>query len=137
VLFFIDLRRRKALLADISEHPIGSWVTQQARNFVAGPESEGRIVRVPHPRPLYEVRWPFDEVTRSVGARVNKTPVRASRANAFAGRFVRTARTECMDWLLIRSERQLQRVLSEFHYNAERPHRGIDLKVPVPYLADK
>ena len=76
---------------------------------------------------------PFDEVMRSAGARVIRTPVRAPRANASAERFVRTARAECVDRLLIRSERHLDRVLREFveHYNNERPHRGIDLEVPV------
>jgi transposase InsO family protein len=65
---------------------------------------------------------------------VVKTPVRAPRANAFAERFVRTIRTECLDWLLIRNERHLERVLVQFvgHDNAERPHRGIDLEVPDP-----
>ena len=49
-----------------------------------------------------------------------------------------TARTECLDWLLIRSERHLDRVLRDFvqHYNNERPHRGINLEVPVPYSTD-
>ena len=52
----------------------------------------------------------------------------------FADRFVRTARAECLDWVLIRGERHLDRVLREFvtHYNQERPHRGIDLDAPVP-----
>ena len=51
---------------------------------------------------------------------------------------MRTARAECLDWLLIRGERHLERVLREFvhHYNNERPHRGIDLEVPVPYLTE-
>jgi hypothetical protein len=42
-----------------------------------------------------------------------------------------------LDWVLIRGERHLDRVLREFvqHYNCERPHRGVDLEVPVPYLA--
>jgi transposase InsO family protein len=82
---------------------------------------------------------PFDEVMRSTGARVIKTPVRAPQANAVAERFVRTTRTECLDRLLIRSERHLDRVLREFvqHYNCERPHRGIDLEVPVPHLAER
>jgi putative transposase len=48
---------------------------------------------------------------------------------------VRTARTECLDWLLVRGERHLDRVLRAFveHYNNERPHRGIDLEVLVAY----
>jgi len=50
---------------------------------------------------------------------------------------VLTARAECLDWVLIRSERHAQRVLREFvtHYNKERPHRGINLEPPVPDLA--
>ena len=50
-------------------------------------------------------------------------------------RFVRTEGTECLDWLLIRGERHLERVLREFveHYNSARPHRGIDLEVPIPF----
>ena len=45
-----------------------------------------------------------------------------------------TARSECLDWVLIRSERHAERVLQEFvaHYNHERPHRGIDLEQPAP-----
>ena len=79
---------------------------------------------------------PFDEVLRSVGARIIKAPVRSPQANSFAERFVLTARTECVDWLLIRNERHLDRVLREFveHYNCARPHRGINLEVPVPDL---
>src|ERR1035441_4381312 len=60
------------------------------------------------------------------------------RANAFAERFVGTARRECLDWLLIRNERHLERVLTELveHYNSARPHRGIDLEVRVPRVPD-
>jgi len=73
----------------------------------------------------------------SVGARVIKTPVRVPKANAFAERFVLTARAECLDWVLIRSERHAEHVLGEFvaHYNKERPYRGINLGPPVPSLA--
>jgi transposase InsO family protein len=61
-----------------------------------------------------------------VGARgaSPKTPVRAPNANAFAERWVRTVRSECLDWLLIVSRRQLERVLRTYvdHYNRERRH---------------
>ena len=69
----------------------------------------------------------FDEVFRSEGVTVILTPFRAPQANAYAERFVRTARAECLDWLLILGSRQLERVLSVFveHYNRERPHRAL------------
>ena len=59
--------------------------------------------------------------------------------NAFAERVVGTTRRECLDWLLIRNERHLERVLTEFveHYNSARPHRGIDLEVPIPNVSEK
>jgi transposase InsO family protein len=137
VLFFIDLQRRTVFLAGVTAHPVGPWVTQQARNLVAYFEDQGRAVRFLVRDRDAKFVGPFYEVMRSTGARVIRTPVRAPRANAFAERFVRTVRAECLDWLLVRSERHLDRVLREFvaHYNHERPHRGIDLEPPVPYLA--
>jgi putative transposase len=58
--------------------------------------------------------------------------VRAPKANAIAERFVRTARTECLDWLLILNRRDLERVLRVFvdHYNSHRPHRSLNLVPP-------
>jgi putative transposase len=139
VLFFIDLDRRKVFLAGVTEHPIGNWVTQQARNLTMTLEDEGRVVKFLIRDGDAKFVGPFDEIIRSIGARVIKTPVRAPRANAFAERFVGTARRECLDWLLIRTARHLERVLTEFveHYNTTRPHRGIDLEVPIPYVSAK
>jgi transposase InsO family protein len=123
-------------LAGVTAHPVGPWVTQQARNLVATLEDQGRAVRFLVRDRDTKFVGPFDEVLRSTGARLMKTPVRSPRANAFAERFVRTARAECLDWLLVRNERHLARVLREFvtYYNYERPHRGIDLQPPVPTL---
>jgi transposase InsO family protein len=135
VLFFIDLERRKVFLAGVTAHPVGAWVTQRARNLAITLEDQGRALRFLVRDRDGKFVGPFDEVMRSIGARVVLTPVRSPRANAFAERFVRTARTECLDWLLIRSERHLKMALDEFveHYNNERPHRGIGLEVPVAY----
>jgi hypothetical protein len=78
-------------------------------------------------RPIDEV--PFQEYTdqRQVATR------NAPQANAHAERFVRTARTECLDWLLIVGPRQLDRVLRVYvdHYNTERPHRALGRCPPV------
>jgi transposase InsO family protein len=60
--------------------------------------------------------------------------VRAPKANAIAERFVRTIRSECLDWLLILNRRHLEHVLRTFvdHYNHHRPHRAINLTPPDP-----
>jgi len=54
-------------------------------------------------------------------------------SNAFAERWVRTVREECLDYILILSSHHLTRVLSEFstYYNASRPHQGIDQQTPI------
>ncbi len=76
----------------------------------------------------------FDEVFAAVGVEIVKVPPRTPSASAFAERWVRTVRAECLDWTLIWNRRHLQRVLTRYveHYNTGRPHRGIDLEIPVP-----
>jgi putative transposase len=75
----------------------------------------------------------FDAVFAAVGVEVLKIPPRAPQANAFAERWVRTVRTECLDWLLIWNRRHLEQVLTVYveQYNTARPHRGISLSVPA------
>jgi transposase InsO family protein len=76
----------------------------------------------------------FDAVFTSGGVRVIKCPVRAPRANAFAERWVGTARRERTDHLLIFGRRHLAAVLRSYvaHYNTARPHRGLALRTPNP-----
>jgi transposase InsO family protein len=60
------------------------------------------------------------------------TPPQAPRANAYAERWVRTVRAECLDWLLIVGRGHLERVLRIYvkHYNERRPHRALGLEAP-------
>ena len=76
----------------------------------------------------------FDDVVRSEGGEVLVTPVRAQQANADAERWVRTVRTECLDWLLIVGRGHLEQVLRVYtqHYNCHRPHRALGLQSPQP-----
>lgn len=77
---------------------------------------------------------PFDSVVRSEGVKIIKTPARAPKANAVAERWVRTVRNECLDHVLVFGRRHLERVLRDYqaHYNAERPHRSLELAPPEP-----
>jgi transposase InsO family protein len=72
------------------------------------------------------------EIFRTEGLQIIRTPFRAPKANAVAERFVRTVRSECLDWLLISGRRQLERTLRTFidHYNTHRPHRALGLTPP-------
>jgi putative transposase len=74
----------------------------------------------------------FDEVFRSKGIEVARTPVQAPNANAVAERWVRTVRSGCLDRILILGRRQLERVLRVCtrHYNGHRPHRALELAPP-------
>jgi putative transposase len=80
----------------------------------------------------------FDGVFTSIGVEAIRTPVRSPRANAFAERFVRTIRNECLDWTLVLGRRHLEAVLRDYvrHYNQHRPHRGLRLQVPAPVSAE-
>jgi transposase InsO family protein len=76
----------------------------------------------------------FDAALAASGIDVVKIPPRAPRANAYAERWVRTVRAECLDWTLVWNQRQLHRLLTEYlrHYNTARPHRSLDLQPPRP-----
>jgi transposase InsO family protein len=76
----------------------------------------------------------FVAVFAGAAVKVVKMPPRAPRANAYAERWVRTVRAECLDWVLVRNDRHLRRVLTAYvaHYSMARPHRGLGLDVPVP-----
>jgi putative transposase len=132
VLFFIAHSSRRVWLAGCTRNPTGDWVTQQARNFGLDFAAQGIRSLVRDRDSKYS--GPFDEVFRSEGIRIVRTPVRAPKANAIAEHFVRTVRSECLDWLLILNRRHLERTLRVYahHYNTQRPHRALELCPPEP-----
>jgi putative transposase len=131
-LFFIAHGRRRVWFAGCTAIATGAWIAQQARNLAL--ELAERGVRVLIRDRDSKYGGDFDEVFRSEGIGVIKTPQRSPQANALAERFVRTARTECLDWLLIPNRRHPEHVLRVYadHYNDERPHRSLTLRVPEP-----
>jgi transposase InsO family protein len=129
-LFFIAHGSRRVWLAGCTATPTGAWVTQQARNLGLDFSEQGVRFLIRDRDSKYSSA--FDDVFRSEAIRIVKTPVRAPQANALAERFVRTVRTECLDWLLILNRRHLEHVLRVYldHYNRERPHRALELRPP-------
>jgi len=132
-LFFIDLHTRRVLIGGVTGDATNvRWCTQIARNLSEARESRSTPLRfLVHDRD-HRFGEIFDEVFKAEGVEIIRTPWRAPRANASAERFVRTVRTECLDRIFVLSERHLESVLKTYlnHYNRERPHRGLDLRIP-------
>jgi putative transposase len=76
----------------------------------------------------------FDAVFRAEGGEMLVTPVKAPKANAYAERWIRTVRAECLDWLLIVGRGHLEQALRVYvaRYNIHRPHRALELRPPDP-----
>jgi putative transposase len=75
----------------------------------------------------------FDAVFASIGIAVLRSPVQAPRANAYAERWIRTLRAECLDRILVTGPAHLRVVLAEYlgHYNTHRPHRSLNQQPPA------
>jgi len=134
VLFFIDVGSRRVHFAGCTTSPTAAWVVQQARQL-SWQIQDGMVpVRfLIHDRDT-KFAAAFDRVFRSEQVTIIQTPVRAPNANAFAERWIRSVRTECLDKLLILGERHLHYVLTAYvaYYNHARPHQGIEQRCPVP-----
>jgi putative transposase len=133
VLFFVEHGTRRVHLAGITAHPTGEWVTQQARNLLMTLEDQVDGIKFLIRDRDAKFTAAFDAVLTAVGVRIIKTPVQAPRANAIAERWIASARRECLDRMLITSERHLRLVLSEYvdHYNVHRPHRALQQSPPA------
>jgi transposase InsO family protein len=132
VLFFIEIGSRRVHLGGCTTHPDSMWVTQQARQVAwMLPERETPVRFLIRDRDR-KFTGSFDAVFEAQGVRVVRTPVQAPEANGIAERFVRTVRSECLDWLLMVNSRHLAQTVEVFvdHYNRCRPHRSLGLVPP-------
>jgi putative transposase len=132
VLFFLQLSTRRVVAAGVTANPDSAWVTQQARNAVMDLSDRGVSIKFLLRDRDAKFTRSFDEVFRSEGVQVLRTPIQAPKANAYAERWVQTARAECLDWTLALGRRHLMRLLRGYvrHYNQQRPHRSLALAVP-------
>jgi transposase InsO family protein len=136
VLFFIELGRRRVWITGVTAHPNAAWVTQQARNVTGDlADADIAVKFLVRDRDTKYVAS-FDEVFKAEGTEIVKTLFRTP--NAFAERFVRTVRSECLDHLLVVNEAHLERLLRDYacHYNSHRPHQGLSQEIPAPTRTD-
>jgi putative transposase len=132
VLFFIELASRRVHFAGCTAQPDAEWVTQQARQVTWTLSTRPQPIRFLIRDRDWKFTDSFDAVFEAQGARIIQTPIQAPQANGIAERFVRTVRSECLDWLLIGGVDHLERALTVFieHYNRHRPHRSLELAPP-------
>jgi putative transposase len=133
VLFFIELGSRRVHFGGVTANPHERWVTQQARNLVMTLGDREQPVRLLVRDRDSKFTRGFDEVFRSEGVRVIRTPVRAPRAKAHAERWVGSLRRECLDRILIPGRRQMEQVVRAYisHHNEHRPHRSLEQRPPL------
>lgn len=125
-LFVLDLRSRRVHLAGSTPNPDAAFMVQAARRLsdaVDGLLQAHRVLICDR-----DSKWTeeFRRIMKGAGVRLVSTPIQGPNANAYAERFVRSIRDECLDLILF-GERRLRRALDEFmaHYHRERNHQGL------------
>jgi putative transposase len=135
-LFVMEVDSRYVHILGITANPDGPWTTQQIRNLLMdlGDRAAGFRFLVRDRDRAGQFSGSFDAVLAGAGIEVVKIPPRSPRANAYAERFVLTARKEVTDRMLIFGERHLRTILTQYeaHYNGRRPHRSRQLCPPRP-----
>ena len=133
-LFVMEIGSRCVHILGITANPDGPWTVQQIRNLLMDLGDRAADFRFLVRDRAGQFTTSFDAVLADAGIEAVKIPPRSPRANAYAERFVLTARTEVTDRMLIFGQRHLQTILAEYeaHYNGRRPHRSRHLRPPRP-----
>ena len=134
VLFVIELKSRRVTIAGIHSQPYGEWMEQTARNLTDEFDGFLREARhLIHDRdPLYTKT--FDDILRGSGVEPIRLPARSPNLNAYAERFVRSIKEECLSRMVLLGERHLRFVVQQYleHYHRERNHQGLENALLTP-----
>ncbi len=135
-LVFIEIGTHRVHFGGCTAHPDNAWVTQQARQVMWALEDRDPGFRFLIRDNDTKFTDAFDMIFRSEGIDVIRTPYRAPNANAYAERWIRSAREECLDKLLIINQAHLRRAMREYitFFNTARPDQGLEQRIPVPKI---
>lgn len=126
--FIIEIGTRRVIHVGVTRSPASSWTAQQLRSATPPEASPRFLVRDRDGK----FGSDFDEVAAGAGIHVCVTPYKTPNANAHCERLLGSVRRECLDHILVVTQRQMLSVLSEYcrYYNRARPHQGIEQRVP-------
>jgi transposase len=138
VLAVIEHGTRRVRVLGATEHPVQSWVVQQARNLLMDTDDARMSVKfVLHDRHA-SFTAASGAVFRAAGARVVRSAIQAPRMNSIMERWTGSCRRELLDRTLIWNQRHLMTVLREYEdfYSTHRPHRTLNQAAPLRPLPD-
>jgi putative transposase len=134
VLFFIHVQSRKVYLTGITPNPNDAWMRQAARNLTSG--GCDLLAKCRYLIRDRDARFSsgFDMIIRSAGIEPLALPPRSPNLNAFAERFVRSIKHECLDRMIFFGEVSPHHAVGEYveHYHHERTHQGKDNRLLFP-----
>jgi putative transposase len=139
VLFFIEVGSRRVSLGGITRHPDSCWMEQIARNATMQDTGYLNGCRyLLHDRDKKFCRE-FRETLAAGSVKATPIPPRSPNLNAYAERWVRSIKEECLSKLILFGENSLRRVVSDFleHYHQERNHQGKDNLLLFPVSAPR
>ena len=131
VFVVMELKTRRIVHTGVSKYPTDEWTAQQLRD--ATPWGNGPKYLIRDRDRKYATH--FSTVAVSSGIKELKTPYRTPQANGICERFMGSLRRDCLDYILIQDDRHLERVTKEYtaYFNQERPHQGIEQRIPGQY----
>ena len=144
VCFVIALQSRRVTIAGIHPRPYGTWMEQMARNVTGQVEGCLRRARsLMHDRDPLSTRG-FGEILEGGGVQPIRLPPKSPNLNAYAERFVRSMKEECLSRVVLLGEGHVRLLVGEYvdHYHRERNHQGLDNQLlqrpppPVSLAAD-
>jgi transposase InsO family protein len=138
LLFVIGLANRVVTVAGITTRPDESWMLQMGRNLTDSQSGALHAKRYLIIDRDTKYSQQFRRLVQDSGTRVIRLPPMSPNLNAYAERFVRSIKDECLDRMIFVGQESLRRAVVEYmeHYHSERNHQGLENRLIVPRAMD-